>query len=299
MAFFFPVGSTARPAVLRIVCVALQLVWFRYPLSSHRKLLAAPGFEDPQWFVRVLLTFFDEPTLRSAAVIEAAWWVTMACGLLALVGLFTRAALGLFAAGTMLLISHVYSYGEYHHPEALYVVFLFLLAFCPCGDCLSVDAWLRRRGGRDGERPWYRGTPSRLAMWPLVTVQCLLVIAYTDAALSKMILGGAAWFNGYTLQNYLLFDGIRKGTWGVYVAPYRWVCVLLAVGAVTFESSFWMVLLPQWRRFIPLILVAGVGMHLGIYVLQQAPFFQFMVLYLTWVPFERWGVLGGRRETGP
>ena len=296
--YFFPVGSTVRPAVLRIVCVTLQLVWFCYPLSAHQKLLASPQFEDPQLLVRLLLGVFEQDTLRSPTVIGTAWWVTTVCGILALIGLGTRVALALFAAGSMLLISHIYSYGEYHHPEALYVVFLFLLAFCPCGDCLSVDAWLRRRS-RDGRR-WYRGTTSRLAMWPLVTVQCLLAIAYADAAMSKMLLGGLSWFNGYTLQNYLLFDGIRKGTWGVHVAPYRWVCVLMAVGAVAFEASFWLILIPRLRRLpgaLPLVLLGGVGLHGGIYLLQQAPFFQFMVLYLTWVPWERW--FGSARGAAP
>ena len=298
--YFFPVGSTVRPAVLRIVCVALQLTAFGYPLSAHLKLLASPRFEDPQLIVRLLLHMFEQDTLRHAAVLGTAWWITTACGILALVGLGTRAALGLFAVGTMLLISHRYSYGEYHHPEALFIVFLFLLAFCPCGDCLSLDAWIRRRGGRGEGRPWYRGTAGRLAMWPLVTVQCLLAVAYADAAMSKLIVGGPSWFNGYTLQNYLLFDGIRNDTWGVHIAPYRWVCVLMAVGAVAFESSFWLLLIPRVRRLpgvLPLMLLAGVGLHGGIYVLQQAPFFQFMVLYLTWVPWERW--FGATRGAPP
>lgn len=303
--FFFPNGSTARTAMLRLICVGLQLAWFRYPLSSHLKLLAAPGFAEPQVIVRLLLNVFDEETLRSPAVIKFVWWNTMACGVLAFIGLGTRVSLGLYAAGTMLLISHIYSYGEYHHPEALYVIFLFLLAFSPCADCLSVDAWLLRGNGSSGGRdegsvegrPWYRGRVTRLAMWPLITVQCLLAIAYTDAALSKLILGGPAWFNGYTLQNYLLFDGIRKGTWGLHVVPFRWVCVILAFGAVAFESTFWLILIPKFKRLIPFVLLAGVGMHGGIYLLQQAPFFQFMVLYLAWVPFERWNGLSEGRET--
>ena len=302
--YFFPVGSTARPAVLRIVCVALQLLWFTYPLSGQLKLLGATGFSEPQVIVRGLLLVFEPETLRSAAVIQTVWWATTACGVLALVGLFTRVSLGAYAVGTMLLISHKYSYGEYHHPEAIYVLFLFVLAFGPCGDCLSVDAWRKRRGGGAGTeagRPWYRGRTSRLAMWPLITAQCLVAVAYLDAATSKMLLGGLSWFNGYTLQNYLLFDGIRKGTLGVHVAPYRWVCVGLAIGAVAFESSFWLTLVPRLRRWVPLFIVGGVGLHLGIYLLQQAPFFTFMVLYLTWVPVERWGVIGGyaRREPSP
>lgn len=283
--YFFRRGSTAAPAMMRFLAVGFYLFWLSEPLADNLYHLDAPGFDQPQLIVQFFLLFVDEATFRQPIVIGSIWWATQGLGLLALVGLFTRFSLGGYAVGHLILIAHEYSYGEFHHPDALYVLFLLMLAFAPTGDCLSVDAWWRSR--RDG-RPWYRGSISRLALWPLLTIQLLLCLAYVDAGTSKLTLGGLHWFNGYTLQNYLLEDGLRRGLpWGVWLAQYRLPCIIMAFGAVAFELGFWLIMVPRLRFMRWPVLLSGVGMHMGIYILQGAPFFTFMIIYLTWVPWHR------------
>ncbi len=293
--FFFPEASPLRLAMMRIVCVFTQLVFFVEPLRDQLSMLAAPGFDQPQAFIRILTVVLPEATLRSETFLTGLWWATVVAGLFALVGFKTRGALALFALGTMTQVAHLYSYGEHHHPEALFCIFLLLMAFAPCGRTLSVDAWLKARYGLGADEGWGPNATLTTVMWPLVTIQCLMALAYFDAFLSKAITGGIDWVNGYTLQHYLLRDGVR---WdrpaGVWLAQFRWLGVLFAVGAVVFDALFWMTLLPRFRKLrwmwpvVPMFLLAGVGMHVTIYVAQAAPFFQFLVLYLTWVPFERW-----------
>ncbi len=294
--YFFPTASPVRLAFMRIVCAALQLLWFAEPLSAQLAKLNAPGFDHPQMIVRGFTAVVPVDALRSGDFLTALYWGTFVVGVLALVGLLTRVTMLLFALGTILQIAHLYSYGEHHHPEAAYCVFLFMLGLAPCGRALSVDAWLaKKRGGSTAA--W--GPDARLTtvMWPIVAIQVFLALAYFDSFMSKVVVGGLDWINGYTLQTYLLQDGIR---WdrpaGVFLAQYRWAGVLFAVGALAFEALFFVVLfarcawfrrIPGWRLVVPAFLLAGACMHLTIWIAQAAPFFQFLVLYLTWVPWER------------
>lgn len=295
-AFFFPAASTARLAALRVVFVAMQLLWFAIPLNAQLHMLDASGFSEAQPITRALLLVMPEALMRNSNVLIGLWALTIGAGVLALIGLYSRYALAAFALGTMTQVSLFYSYGEFHHREGIFCIVLLLMALAPCGDCLSLDAVFGRRSQLD--RPWYCGSISRYAMWPLMVGQVLLCIAYFDAAMSKLIVGGPHWFNGYTLQTYLLNDGILwHRPLGVWLSQYRLPCIGLAVGAVGLELLFFVTLIPRARRLTPLFLLSGVAMHVGIYVLQAAPFFQFMTLYLMWVPFERLPVLRDRRSS--
>ena len=296
--YFFAEGATTRLAVMRVLCTGLGLAFFMDPLADHLALLRSPAFDKPQWVLWPLIALFGEEALRRPGVIYGLFYATAAFGVTGLIGLFSRLSVTLYGVGFLLLVAHGYSYDEIHHTPTLYVIFLILLGSSPCGDCLSVDAWLRRRKGGEGERVrgWKEGQWSRLAVWPLRTVQCLLAMAYLDAACSKLIIGGPHWFNGYTMQQYLLTDGISRDIpLGVWLAGFREVGIVMAVFAVAFEGLFWLVLLPWFRRWAAVFVVAGLSLHLGIYMLQKAPFFMWMVLYATWVPWER---LPGLRTRG-
>ncbi len=285
--FFFPAMSPVRLAFMRAVCVALQLVWFGESLQSQLDKLEAPSFYQPQLIVQALMLAVPEEALRSVGYVTGLYWVTMAVGVFALLGLFTRVAMPAFALGTVLQIAGLYSYGEHHHPEAAYAVFLVLMAMAPCGRALSVDSWIARKRGKPAS-VWGPQATTRFAMWPMRTAQVFLAIAYFDAFLSKMIVGGVDWINGYTLQTYLLQDGVR---WdrpvGVWLAQSREIGILFAVGALAFEALFFVILFKRFRMLTPVFLLVGTGMHLTIWLAQAAPFFQYLVLYLTWVPWER------------
>lgn len=284
-AYFFSRGWTTRLAVMRIICVGLALLYFRFPMWEHLNLLANPGFEKPQWLISAIAGVVGEDHFRQAGTLWTLHVVTSVAGTAAVLGVFSRTSVGVFAVGMTIEAAHVYSYHELHHVETTFVMFLMMLACSPCGDCLSFDAWWQRR--KRG-RPWWAGSQSRLAMWPIVAVHVLLALVYADAAWSKLLVGGPHWFNGYTMQQHLLFDGVRKDIpLGLWAAQFRELGVAMAVGAVVFEGLFFLVLIPRLRRWVPLILLMGVTMHLGIHFLHRASFFTWLVLYLTWVPWER------------
>lgn len=294
--FFFPYGWTTRLAGMHIVCVLLYLLWFSHPLSFHTAFLTADGFDKPQWLMAVVDAVVGQDHYRQAWVLATVQYAMIGSGVLAILGVLSRLTLGIFTLTVWLEVSHTFSYDEIHHVETMFAMFLAMLSFSPCGDCLSFDAWWRSRRAATGPldsgqpaRRWWEGSFTREAMWPIVGIQVLLALGYLDAAVSKLLIGGPSWFNGYTMQTILLTDGLRNDRpWGVYFAQFRELGILMAMFAVAYEGLFWLVLVPRVKRWtIPAFVVMGVMLHVGIYVLQSAPFFMWMVLYLTWLPWER------------
>jgi hypothetical protein len=299
-AHFFPLTTPVRLAAMRIFLLALQLTWFRPWARPHFQYLDNAHFIEPQLPMQALMWLVPESIIRTPAFISGLLWTATLTGIVALVGLFTRPAMLLTAAAHLLLVSHRYSYGEIHHSEALFLIALCLLALAPCGRCFSIDSWWhRRRNNNDPASAWGPYARSRLFFWPIRLTQWLVAVAYLEAAFAKLTVGGLYWMNGYTLQQYLLTDGIRWGQpLGVWLAQYHNLAHLLSMGTVAFELSFFVILfrcfkLARWLT--PAYLLGGLIMHTAIFLLQSAPFWPLMSLYAMWLPLEKWGPAIGRR----
>ena len=297
--YWFPTMPPTRLAVMRIVVCALQVLWFTKDRESVMFLIQNnETFFKPQVIIAAISAVVGEDTFRTTEVFNVIWWGAAVFGVLGCIGLFSRPSVFLCALCNWLLVAHRYSYGEKHHPEALFMIFMMAMAFAPCGRALSVDAWLKRRAnGGTAPQGWGLGARLETVMWPLLTVQWLLAMAYLCAGLAKLYIGGIAWMDGQTLQGYLLQDAVRwDRPLGYWVAQFRWLCMLMSISAVMFEVSFPLVLV--FRRWWPLFILAGASMHIGIFILQAAPFWQFLVLYLVWVPWEKLPLLRGNADTG-
>ncbi|UCF32885.1 MAG: HTTM domain-containing protein [Phycisphaerales bacterium] len=286
--FWFPEASPLRLAICRLIMVGSQLVLFREPLGEHLMLTTGnEGFHQPQAMIRALGAVFSEAAIRAPQTLTTVYWVTIVAGVTTFLGLFTRLSAFVFAVGNWFLVAHRYSYGEKHHPEAIFCIFLLLLAFSPSGRCLSLDSWLRRSRVDAGGRPLW-GVNARLttAIWPLLIVQVLLALAYFCAGVCKLYESGPAWMNGYTLQQHIFIDAVR---WdcpaGIWLAQQHELCIVLSVFAIAFELLFFLAVI--FRRLVPIFLIGGVGLHLGIYMTQAAPFFQLILLYAVFIDFDR------------
>ena len=272
-AWWFPPSSTLHLAICRIVAVLAQLVWFYPDLGEHVNLLQKNHeFIEPQLITRILAAVFSRDAFFSPSMFIALYWVTFAFGILALVGLFSRLSLFLFATGTWIFVAHLFSYGDRHHTEALFAIFLMLLALAPSGERLSVDAALRRRTGVSGAET------SELAIWPLKLMLVLLSLTYLSAGMAKMLHSGLRWMNGYTLQGHTLADALSRGyPIGVWLAQQHTIAVLLSIFTIVFELFFWVSLLVP-RRWVPGFLMLALLFQVGLYVTGGYDFFQHMVL---------------------
>src|SRR2546427_6026328 len=151
----------------RIIAVGLQLLFFLPSLDKHFELLDKnPNFIDPQLIISAIARIFPREDYFTHANFTALHWLMVVAGILALIGLFTRVSVLVFALLSMFFVAHEYSYGDRHHTEALWTIFIMCLAFSPSGARLSVDALLRRRrAGATGAPPEPETVDS--AMWPL------------------------------------------------------------------------------------------------------------------------------------
>ena len=229
-------------------------------------------FLEPQLITRLIMAVVPRETFFNPETFTVLYAATFAAGVLALVGLFTRVSLFLFTVGTWIFVAHLFSYGDRHHTEALFAIFLMLLVFAPSGERLSVDALLRRRRGA------VSAEASEFAIWPLKVMYVLLGLTYFSAGMAKMLHSGLEWMNGYTLQGHTLADALSRGhPVGVWLAQQHTPAVLLSVFTIIFELFFWVSLILP-RRWTPVFLLVALMFQVGLYVSGGYDFFQHMVL---------------------
>ena len=117
-------------------------------------------------------------------------------------------------------------------------------------------------------------------------IQWLCALIYFSSAKWKLLVSGMEWMNGYTLQYYFLADGLQNGRpLGVWFAQFHTAACWLSWITMFFEATFFLVLVFPWLAWVYLPL--GVALHTGIYLTLGAPFFQFIVVYAVFVPWER------------
>jgi hypothetical protein len=272
--YWFTPAPTVNLAMARILAVASQLVWVFPSLDEQlSRLQANSRFIHPQLLIRIVAAIFPRDTWFTPGTITAIWWLTVAAGVLALVGLFTRPAMLALAFGVWFLVAHRFSYGDVHHSEAMFAFFLMSLALAPSGDDLSIDAWRRRRAGRPPAEM------SPFARWPLALAHLLLAMVYFSTGITKLIFGGLQWMNGYTLQGRTLMDALgRDIPLGIWLAQQHTLAILLSIGTVMFELGFGLSLfLPRWKT---LFFAAALAFHVGLHLVGGHGFFGHMAVVL-------------------
>jgi HTTM domain len=278
-------------AVLRITAVGLQLILL---MNGHQWIARLHAFSElpDQWYqplpILRLLTFpFGSPYRPSVEVLEVIWVVTVITGIFALIGLLTNRSLLIFAAGNVFIQAYLYSFGDHHHPEAVMMIALFVLALSPCGRVLSIDHWLRARatsGGPFGLDSLTQESP--FARWPILTIQWVFVLMYLSAVLSKLVFYGPNWLNGFTLQGYLIRDGIRwHSPLALWLAQHHLLVLGLQYLTIAFQSTFVLaVVFPKLRWiYVPV----GLGFHIGILLTLRADFYQWIALYVVFIPWAQ------------
>jgi hypothetical protein len=216
-------------------------------------------------------------------VLQIVFIVSIAAGVLSFVGLLTNFSLVIFAATSVYLQAYLYSFSDFHHPEAVMMIALSVLALSPSGRVLSVDAWLRRRTRDDGASSL--DVRSEFAGWPIKLIQWFFVLMYLSAVTSKLWASGLDWANGYTLQFYLARDALRwESDFGVWMSQFHLLVLLSQVGTLLFQATFSLaVIFPKLRWiYVP----AGLALHVMIFLTLRAPFFQWIALYAVFIPWS-------------
>jgi predicted DCC family thiol-disulfide oxidoreductase YuxK len=127
---------------------------------------------------------------------------------------------------------------------------------------------------------------SGFARWPMLLLQWVFSLIYFSAAMEKLLASGIDWMNGYTLQYFLVRDGLRWNTeLGVWLGQHHTIVMLLSIFTIVWEGIFFLVLIfPRMAYvFVPL----GLAFHTGIYLTMRAPFFQWLSVYTVFFPWDR------------
>ncbi len=281
-------------AIVRLLVVGLHQVLLLWPYA----LMTVPLYEefdhavalpDAQFEPVLLFRLFSLPFgagwRPSVELLDAVRLGTTLVGFTALVGLFTRTSLALYVTGFAFMISHRYSFGDYHHVETVPVLVLALLACSPSGAALSVDARLRRR--RAGSPPPLLERTDPLARWPVRLAAWLLSVIYLSAGLCKLGGAGLDWMNGFTVQTSLLQAGCfwDNGA-GLALARYHGLAVALTWFTMLFELTFPVIL---WRPALaPLYALAAFAFHVGSMTTMSVPFALYLPCFAILVPWTRW-----------
>ncbi len=285
-ALWFKPGALLDLAILRIAAVACQLFWahigLRDNLEEHSRL--PDEIYEPLFTLRLLTGSFGAEYRPSLEELSTVWFITSIAGVLSLIGFLTNINLLVFAIGSIFLQAYLYAFGELHHPEAVMMIALLALALSPAGRTLSIDSLIHRflgskkTGGVLTEISPYAGWPIRLLQW-------FFVLMYLSAFSHKMYTSGLEWMNGTTLQYYLVQDGLRNAMpLGLWLSEHHTLVKMLQWMLVSFQLTFVLaVIFPMLRWiYVPM----GLSMHFGILFTLNAPFIQWIVLYVVFIPWH-------------
>jgi hypothetical protein len=290
--YWFRPAPLFNLAVVRIIAVSLQ-IWLisieRLTIVQVSRMMTLPdSLYQPVLFLRLLALPLGGSYRPSPETFQLIATLTIIAGLLAIFGLLTNYSLLVFTLGNLIIVALNYSFGEFHHPDALMMFTLIALTLSPSGRVLSIDSWIRhKRFGSLTENGWFSSildVKSIFAYWPLKLVQCLYGLVYLSSAVAKMHNAGLDWMNGYTLRYNLLDSGVRPVyPLGLWLGGQQGLSIILSWMTVLFEGTFWLAVI--FPRLAWLYIPAGIGIHLGIFLTMGPDFFEFIVLYIVFIPW--------------
>jgi hypothetical protein len=306
-------ASAASLAGIRIGTVAVALIMLL--LEDPASVALLPRWSEVSWGMGIMNIARRFPgveaLLASAGALLALKALTVTALLLALVGLWTRAALVLSVVGTLALGAVLRMYTHFFHTGLLPIYLLAILSLCRCADAWSVDCLLRRRAGKPvpaPERPTMDYGWARFVCWSMIA------LAYFAAGTSKLRHGGLFWWDGVNLKTKLLTDVLQVNSielfWTSEIGRLpTGLFSLLGLGTLVIEVGFIAVLFSRRARL--LFPLGAAGLHIGVFLMQEILFLDLILIQIVFfdvrrlaVPLERWArsrwpALGAGEPTAP
>ncbi|WII72369.1 HTTM domain-containing protein [Bdellovibrio sp. 22V] len=154
--------------------------------------------------------------------------------------------------------------------------FLFLLLLSRSGDWLSLDRWLLRLRGLAPE------IPEDKAPWALRLMQLQICVIYIATVMFK--LKGAAWVDGTAVYIATRLDEFVRVPLGLlnHLAVIKFLTWSTLAVELSLGTLIWVRELRYW------VLLAGVGLHLGIEITMNIPLFEWVMIatMISMVPAE-------------
>jgi hypothetical protein len=229
-----------------------------------------------------LLVELIPPTPSSAQLAQV---LALASSSLALIGLFSRTSAWLTCVFALYALGLPQCYGKVNHYHHV-VWFSALLGSSPCGDALSIDAWVRRvRRRRLGLAPAPPAPSVRYSL-PLRIVWLAMGVAYFFPGFFKLLWGGFPWALSHNMHWLIYQKWFEIGDWRPALR-LDLVPLLPQAGALLsmlIELFFIVLVLHRvTRRFAA---VGGLLFHTGILALMNIWFWTMQACYASFLNVE-------------
>jgi hypothetical protein len=281
-------GSSKHLALVRIaVCMHVALVLMS---PAYDLIFTVPGHLMP-WAKTVLPESVEYFVAEHFFVFAQVGLLAAVCAML---GFLTRASLIVTALCFFLTQNFWFRMSLFHDDWLYFNAYLCVLAFSPCADSWSVDAWLRTRRGLPAapSGPQHRLAIELMILW--------FAGVYVAAGLAKIfpLIKVPGWLSGARCQDFaqefLLDSPIYWLTGGPAFdySEHAWPFALAAVFTLFAELGAATLVLTD--RFRWLMLPAIVGMHAGIWLLGIPGFVQAAFFSLSLFVPAQWLERGAR-----
>lgn len=214
----------------------------------------------------------------TVSVFTVLFGVSAVCSL---IGFKTRWSLILFTISAFYMLGIPNFYGKvnhYHH----FIWFPFILAFSPCAEVLSVDAWLRKRKGITVSKSTsWKYTRSFYFIW------ALMGIIYFFPGFWKLWASGLDWMFTDNVRNQMYYKWLQIDHW----RPFLRIDLVPAL----YKSSGLFVVLFE-LLFLPLLfnratrkwaIIGGLLFHLGTWFFMNIFFVILVLSYVSFIPWHR------------
>lgn len=283
--FWFRPAPLTRVAVFRVLVMALVCVEFiaYEPMLIAGSELAHACVEGAFWnpVFAVSALGLDPPTPEFARSVVVFGSAAAVCGL---VGFATNLSCAIAGAALVYCAAMVYSFEKVHHDKVALAFTLAVLPLGPIGARWSLDSALARVLRAWRNEPSAGSTElSEFARFPLRFTQATLALGYGAAGVSKLVVAGPQWANGYTLMSFLAeFDQ----PWSHWVGGGVVRMTFFSVFALAVQLAFPALLF--WPRLAWGLVPAVVVNHLVNWMtLDTGPYASLWFLTIVFVPFER------------
>ncbi|MGH2995308.1 MAG: HTTM domain-containing protein [Gaiellaceae bacterium] len=271
--FWFVRAETSTFAVIRVAFGVVLLAWTLSLAPSLYSLLGSdgvfPGHPDVGTGGWSVLQISD-----SDAVVTVLYLLLLVGSLFLLVGFKTR--LAAFVVFVCLVTFDRRNPWMLNSGDLLLTVLAFYIMLMPSGEALSVDRWLKTRRG-------FWEFPVR-SLWPLRLVQVQVSILYVAAVWEKV--RGTTWNDGTAVSYAFRLEDLERFPVPGFVTDSLLLVNLLTYGTLAVELALGILV---WNRVLrPWVLLAGVGLHLGIDFATRVGFFSYAVFvaYIAFLPPE-------------
>lgn len=270
--------STCDPRVLAALRISwgLLLLWLYAPMWGELEWMfteagtypMAARDADMEWYRVSVYSLFGAESLGEAQLIFGA---TLLVFTLVLLGLGSRVVVPLAWVLILSMINRnaVWTDGS----DAMMRVFGFYLMFMPTSQVWSLDALIRKRLGK-------KPLPDP-SIWALRLFQLQVCILYVKTGVVKAL--DSRWQDGVAVFHSLSNAAYWRFPMDEFLQLefFHWWATAATYGTLVFEIGFPLVFIRRLRRWW---LLAGVGLHMGIFVFLNIGGFSEAILW-TYVAF--------------